>query len=580
MAQQSGQIAGSSQFLTEQDLPERNIAQERPIATPRIGLAPSTESARPLELLHNTLMINGVPFGSVTVRAGEEASVAWSLPDGRDAEGIYLRVSDREFDTPCSNDVGSFADYANPDSGYKPGAPTGALALMLGNPAYRIGGTYYLKGCLWRAGEGYTGDETNTVALTYDALPFLAQDFLPPEDVNVGIPPPLPGETGAALATATPLPDLSIALVTPIASGPDRGRLQIWITATSGLPGQPPPAGTYRYRVADWPEHWVRRRDSQEYNESLLEPYYRGLYRMTETGTAQVRKMFVGYGDVITTEYRLTDLDTLHRIAIQINYNPSEENPTIPARPGEGGVDLRHGRREYHESNYWNNQRMIDVGRWSGSGTYMDVTDATVVDEGSDWLLLRLTYSYLPREEPRTGRFELRPSLQVEAFDSAGKDDFPGRWHFWGRESHLNCWGAGGNPRISILDGMNRRVRFYCSRMWGGGPRPRPGTRPSLSTEQFRAIVEFPTGHSGRYRRSWGFRIRKEWSFESETRPPLPDLEPFFTGSPEQRPRLIQVGVKNDAMEDCAWRTLAMQPYTKKIFSSPDCGRARFTSPT
>jgi hypothetical protein len=120
---------------------------------------------RPLNLLLNTLLINGHP-GPVRLQGAESATVTWSLPAGRDADGIYLLVSNREFTGPCSSDVASFGDSAYPDSGYHPGAPSGSHELALDHPMYRSGVKNYVKGCLWRGG-AYTGDETNTVELQY-----------------------------------------------------------------------------------------------------------------------------------------------------------------------------------------------------------------------------------------------------------------------------------------------------------------------------------------------------------------------------------------------------------------------------
>ncbi len=132
--------------------------------TPRPKLPRSPSGAQPRKLLLNTLLING-SLVRVKLQGAESATITWSLPTGRDFDGIFLLVSSREFTGPCFSDGGSSGDSAYPDSGYHPGAPFGSHEMALDNPVY-WSGKYYLKGCLWRGG-AYTGDETNTVEVEY-----------------------------------------------------------------------------------------------------------------------------------------------------------------------------------------------------------------------------------------------------------------------------------------------------------------------------------------------------------------------------------------------------------------------------
>jgi hypothetical protein len=391
--------------LSEAQIPKPKIPQDEP--RPTIPALPA--DVQLLDLLPSTLLINDEPFGPVTVGGGESAIVSWRLPPDRDADGIYLRVSDREFDTPCSSDVGSFADFSNPDSGYRSGAPTGSHTLSLGNPAYRAGGTYYLKGCLWRSGR-YTGDETNTIVLNY---------------ASVGV--RHAGGPVAPVPRATILPDLFIRDIQLIRSGTNRNHLTIWIGVDYPRVWDPP-GGTFPYRV-----FLARPEEAARTGPAI---FYPGGSAISREGVGQIRNLgLFGYGDFITTDFPLPD-NQAWVVFVRIN--------------------LAHEVPSYRESDYYNNVTTKMLGLASDASNSNLILDAWPVSEGAGWALVGVRYALQSRSSG---------ILSLQLFPDA--DDI-GEAPAAGRDYIICTTAHAGSRYAPAQRGVNRRAVFLCRR-----PEPR-----------------------------------------------------------------------------------------------------------
>jgi hypothetical protein len=121
-----------------------------------------TRGLQPLDLKTNSLKLNGSVFGAEVLKA-QPLTATWQLDASQvgAATGLQIRVREGAIllgDCPAQRgDVN--------DSAYLAGL-TGSYDVPIAQPAFEVGKTYAVKGCLMDQNMQYTGDETNTVAIT------------------------------------------------------------------------------------------------------------------------------------------------------------------------------------------------------------------------------------------------------------------------------------------------------------------------------------------------------------------------------------------------------------------------------
>jgi hypothetical protein len=426
--------------------------------------SPPTRSV-PLAIRFTPLTINGDGIGPVVVRneRRDSAVVRWNLPAER-ANAIQLRFGRTPFPDPPDCRAGAAADrmpaadYPAPDGGLHRDA-MGSVELDLDHPAYMPGLTYHVVGCLARddrAAFVLTGEHTNAVAFAYQPV--------------IGVLP-------------SALPDLAI---TGVTIGGD-GRVGVTVRAHTPATDGPPP-GPVGYRVD------LHDGRAVDYFGRFGSPFW------TERGTFSLDPR-LGVG-VFTTRAALPPGDGVFAAVVHIN---TDETVASPYRPD--GTLAPGG---YAETSFENN-RWVEHARRGSSTSVVTGVDVRPLQQGLNWALLAVRYTFLPDNVGDRGAVFL--DLPPAPGASAGVS--------------VRCAGPTG-PALAAITGTDQGHAFLCRAEGSGG---------EFWTRTAEIRIEFgPEGHGRSSQRS--FPLPLPW-YTPETPParpvplippaPLPDLVPVIT---------------------------------------------------